>query len=306
MTLPVIVLVGATATGKSGLAIDLAVELGRGGLPTEVVNADSMLVYRGMDIGTAKPTLAERRGIPHHMIDIMEIDQAASVAQFQVLARAAIERCRERGVMPIVVGGSALYLHAIIDQFDFPPSDPQVRADLEAAADQQGTAVLYERLMAKDPAVAAAIQPGNTRRIIRALESIQLTGGFHSTLPTWRYAVPGVIQIGIQIERDAMDRRIAERVERMWQAGFVDEVRGLAERGLASTPTASRAIGYRQILQGLDHDITMEQAKQATIIKTRQFSRKQLSWWRRDERVTWFPVGVDAQQLIPMVTRDNG
>jgi len=285
---PVIVLVGATATGKSSLAIDMACEMSARGRPAEVVNADSMLVYRGMDIGTAKPTVSERRGIPHHLIDIMDITEPASVALFQGLARDAIADCRKRGVVPIVVGGSALYLHAIIDQFDFPPTSEALRTKLAQEMTTLGVEAMYDRLRTLDAEAARGIEPNNSRRIVRALESIELTGSFRSTLPEWTYALDGVVQIGLEIDREEMDRRIAARVEQMWDQGFVAEVEGLLSRGLRTSPTASRAIGYRQIIDYLDGTITEAQAKDLTKVKTRQFSRKQLSWWRRDPRVHWY------------------
>ena len=296
--LPVIVLLGATAAGKSSLAIGLACELSARGRPAEVVNADSMLVYRGMDIGTAKPTMEERQGVPHHLIDIMDICEPASVALFQDLARATIADCRERGTIPIVVGGSALYLHAIIDQFDFPPTDETLRARLTEEMSTVGVEPMYERLCALDPQAAQGIEPNNSRRIIRALESIELTGSFRSTLPDWTYALDGVVQIGLEIDRAQMDRRIESRVDHMWDQGFVGEVRGLLAHGLRTSPTASRAIGYRQIIAFLDGTTTEEAARQLTIVKTRQFSRKQLSWWRRDPRVRWLPFGTTPNDLF--------
>ena len=287
--LPVLILLGATATGKSSLAIDLACELSAGGRTAEVVNADSMLVYRGMDIGTAKPTMEERRGIPHHLIDIMDISEPASVALFQGLARNAIADCLARGAIPIVVGGSALYLHAIIDRFDFPPTSEALRTQLTEEMNTLGVEAMYDRLRTLDAQAAQGIEPNNSRRIVRALESIELTGSFRSTLPEWTYALDNVVQIGLDIDRTEMDRRIAARVQKMWDQGFVEEVRGLLQHGLRESPTASRAIGYRQIIDHLDGKTTEEEAKELTIIKTRQFSRKQLSWWRRDPRVRWFP-----------------
>ena len=295
---PVVVLLGATATGKSSLAIDLACEMAAGGQPAEVVNADSMLVYRGMDIGTAKPTMEERRGIPHHLIDIMDICEPASVALFQGLAREAIADCRQRGVVPIVVGGSALYIHAIVDQFDFPPTDEALRARLTEEMERVGVQEMYERLRALDVEAARGIEPNNSRRIVRALESVELTGTFRSILPEWTYALDNVVQIGLDIDRTEMDHRIASRVEHMWAQGFVAEVAGLLGHGLRTAPTASRAIGYRQIIDHLDSKTTEQQAKDLTSVRTRQFSRKQLSWWRRDPRVRWYPVGIDAQDLL--------
>ena len=298
MSLPVIVVSGPTATGKSALAVEMALAWGERGQAAEVVNADSMLVYRGMDIGTAKPTMEERQGITHHLIDIMDIAEPASVAVFQRLARDAIADCRRRGAIPIVVGGSALYLHAIVDVFDFPPTDQAVRARLTEQMEAEGVAAMYERLRVLDPAAAGSIDPANSRRIVRALEAVELTGGFQAVLPQWSYALDDVVQIGLGIERAEMDRRIAGRVKRMWQAGFVDEVRGLLAHGLREAPTASRAIGYRQITEFLDGRTSESAAQEATVIRTRQFSRKQLSWWKRDPRIRWVPSGSQAVDLI--------
>jgi len=297
VSLPVIALVGATATGKSGLAVELALACGTQGQPAEVINADSMLVYRGMDIGTAKPTPAERRGVPHHLIDIMDVTQPASVAVFQGLARDAIADCRARGVLPIVVGGSALYLHAVLDDFDFPKTDAATRARLQAELDEAGAAAMHRRLAAADPQAAAGIDPGNGRRIIRALEAVELGGRFRSSLPDWRYAVAPVMQFGLDLDRAEMDRRIAGRVDAMWAAGFVDEVRDLLDKGLRGSPTAAYAIGYRQIIAYLDGESTEDEAKTATVTRTRQFSRKQLGWWRRDTRIQWLQCDAGMVRL---------
>ena len=293
-----ICLIGPTATGKSVLAVDLALALTAHGQPAEIVNADAMLVYRGMDIGTAKPSLAERRGIPHHVIDIMEVSQPASVALFQGLARAAITDIRSRGHQPILVGGSALYLHAIVDQVDFPPTDLAVRSRLEADLAAVGPVRLHQRLAEAAPEVAAQIDPANSRRVVRALEALELRGDFSPVLPQWRYALDPVIQLGLDIARPVMDQRIADRVERMWQGGLVAEVEDLIGRGLREGKTASRAIGYRQVLDYLDGRLDRRQAQELTVVRTRQFSRKQLSWWRRDQRIAWLPAGSSADDLL--------
>jgi tRNA dimethylallyltransferase len=286
-------LLGPTASGKSALAVRLAVHLTAHGRPAEIVNADSMLVYRGMDIGTAKPGLEERGGIPHHLIDILDIDQTATVADFQRLAREAITSCHDRGVVPIVVGGSALYLRAIIDEFAFPGTDPAVRAELEAELSEQGSLAMYERLALFAPEAAAEMQPMNGRRIVRALEVIALTGSYRATLPEHRYALPGVVQVGLAIDRPEMDARIDARVDEMWAKGLVAEVAALAERGLREGRTASRALGYQQVLAYLDGRCSEEQAAKDTAAGTRRFARKQLGWWRRDPRIVW----VDALDL---------
>lgn len=290
----ILALNGPTASGKSTLAVDAALALAARGRPAEIVNADSMLVYRGMDIGTAKPTPAERRGVPHHLVDIAEVTQTASVAEFQRLARAAIAECRTRGVLPIVVGGSALYMRAILDEFEFPGTDAAVRARWEAELARQGPEALHRLLAERAPDAAAEILPGNGRRIVRALEVVELTGGYAPTLPSWTYALDGVVSYGLELPREEMDVRIERRVEQMWELGFVDEVRGLIPRGLRQGRTASMALGYRQILDFLDGRCTEAEAKDATIRGTRRFARKQLGWFRRDARIVWRPAGASG------------
>jgi tRNA dimethylallyltransferase len=292
---PILALLGPTASGKSALAVRLALSLTQHGRPAEIVNADSMLVYRGMDIGTAKPTLEERAGIPHHLVDILDIHETATVADFQRLAREAIASCQERGVVPIVVGGSALYLRAILDEFAFPGTDPAVRAELEAELEELGPLAMYERLSRLAPEAAAEMQPMNGRRVVRALEVVALTGSYKATLPEHRYALPGVVQIGLEIDRAVMDARIDARVDDMWAKGLVAEVAALAEQGLRDGVTASRALGYRQVLAYLDGLCTVEQARTDTAAGTRRFARRQLGWWRRDPRIGWF----DALDLPP-------
>ena len=288
---PLLVVNGPTASGKTDLAVALAQGLAGLGRPAEIVNADSMLVYRGMDIGTAKPDLSERGGIVHYLIDILDVRETATVAQFQQLARAAIDDCRDRGVIPVLVGGSALYVRAIVDDFEFPGTDPQVRARWVAELERLGPESLHEVLAARAPDVAAGILPGNGRRIVRALEVIDLTGSYSATLPRWEYLLPGVLQWGLSIDRAELDERIAARVDRMWAAGFVDEVRRLERQGLREGLTASRALGYHQTLAFLDGRISEAEAKEQTITGTRRFARKQLGWFRRDPRITWLPAG---------------
>jgi tRNA dimethylallyltransferase len=299
----VVVLLGPTAAGKSSAALRLARWLTARGRAAEIVSADSMLVYRGLDIGTAKPTLAERAEVPHHLIDIMDLGETASVAEFQRLAREAIDGVQARGALPLVVGGSALYLRAVTDKLDFPAFDPAVRSRLERDLAGLGPAALHARLAALDPAAAAGILPGNGRRIVRALEVIETTGSFRSTLPEPEYALAGVIQTGLELPRERMDERIGERVEAMWAAGLPGEVEALLERGLREAKTASKAIGYRQTIQFLDGELTADEAKAAIALKTRQFSRKQLAWWRRDRRIVWIaaeppPSPADLAALI--------
>lgn len=298
MPVPLIVLVGPTATGKSGLAVDLAADLVGSGRPAEIINADSMLIYRGMDIGTAKPSMPERRGITHHLIDIADVTQRASVADFQALAREVISDLRKREITPILVGGSALYTRAITDRFEFPGSDDEVRARWQAELDRIGPHALHGVLAAKAPESAAQIEPGNGRRIVRALEVLELTGGHAPTIPEWTYELPDVNQFGLSLEREELDRRIDLRVEQMWQEGLVDEVRGLLESGLRDGQTAIRAIGYRQVVSFLDGESTEAQAKAEVQRATRRFFRRQLSWYRRDPRITW----IDASHRDAVAT----
>lgn len=301
--LPILVLVGPTASGKSSLAVQVARRLAGAGRPAEIVNADSMLVYRGMDIGTAKPTPDERGGVPHHLIDIADVTETASVADFQQLAREVIAGCRKRGVLPIVVGGSSLYVRAIVDRFDFPGTDPVVRARWEDELDRVGPEELHRLLAEREPEAAAEILPGNGRRIVRALEVIELTGSFTAHLPTWEYALDPVVQVGLDLPRDVLDARIAERVDQMWRDGFVDEVRRLLEVGLRDGLTASRALGYRQVIALLDGELDEAAAREQTITGTRRFSRKQLGWYRRDDRISWLSAGADdlADRVIALL-----
>ena len=289
---PVVAIVGPTAAGKSDLSLSLAEELGG-----EVVNTDSMQVYRGMDIGTAKLGVDERRGIPHHLLDLLEVTEPATVAEFQGWARDVIADCRGRDVTPVLVGGSALYTRAVLDRFEFPGTDPAVRRQLEDELAEVGPEAMHRRLTAVDADAAAKIEPGNGRRIVRALEVVAITGRpFSASLPELRYHYPDAHQIGVDIPRPVLDERIALRVQRMWEAGFVDEVRRLAERGLREGRTASRALGYQQVLAFLDGEITEEQALEQTVTGTRRFARRQDSWFRKDPRITW--VGWDDPERV--------
>lgn len=303
--IPVLAINGATASGKTATAVDVAGWLAHDGITAEIVNADSMLVYRGMDIGTAKPSLAERGGIVHHLIDIMDVTENASVAEFQQRARAQIADCRARGVVPILAGGSALYVHAILDQFSFPATDPQLRRRLEAELDEVGAAEMYRRLSDRAPEVATEIQPGNGRRIIRALEALELTGEFTATLPAWESALDPVMQFGLTVSRDVLDERIGARVDRMFADGLIDEVRQLEGIGLRQGRTASRAIGYRQVLAMFDGLLSEAEAKASTAQATRRLARKQLGWFRRDDRVVWREAGDGAARQIASALGDR-
>jgi tRNA dimethylallyltransferase len=290
-----VAVVGPTATGKTALAVALAQRLGG-----EVVNADSMQLYRGMDIGTAKPDVVERGGVPHHLLDLWHVRQPASVAEYRERARAEIDRLRAAGILPLLVGGSGLYVRAVLDELDFPGTDAAVRARLEDELAAVGAAGLHERLAGLDPAAAATILPSNGRRIVRALEVIELTGGpFRASLPEPRPHYPAVV-LGVDRDPAELDGRIEVRVDRMWAAGFVAEVEGLAADGLREGPTASRALGYAQVLAQLDGDLTPDEARERTVQTTRRFVRRQRSWFRRDPATTWFDAA--RPDLLDAVT----
>lgn len=281
-----ITVVGATAVGKSDLAVDLALALGG-----EVINADSMQLYRGMDIGTAKLTQAERKGVPHHLLDVWDVTETANVAEYQDLADAVIADIGARGKVPVLVGGSGLYVRAALGDLDFPGTDEAIRERLETQLAEQGPATLHERLRVADPAAAAAILPSNGRRIVRALEVIELSGRpFSATMPGYDGGRPA-IQLGVQVDRPELDRRIEARVDRMWAVGLETEVRQLAAHGLRDGKTASRALGYQQLLRCLDGELTSDDARHETVRATRRFARRQESWFRRDPRVLWLSAG---------------
>jgi tRNA dimethylallyltransferase len=288
----VLAVVGPTAAGKSDLGVALAAAVGG-----EIVNADSMQLYRGMDIGTAKLTPAERRGVPHHLLDIWPVTETASVAAYQALARAAVADVLARGRVPVLVGGSGLYIRAVLDDLRFPGTDPALRGRLEAELASAGAPALHARLAALDPVAAGGILPTNGRRIVRALEVVELTGGpFTATLPDQAGAVPvyDAVQFGVDRPAPELDERITARVDRMWALGLVDEVRRLLPDGLASGLTASRALGYRQVLHALAGGGTLDGARAETVRATRRFARRQRSWFRRDPRIHWLDGGSPA------------
>lgn len=277
----VVAVVGPTAAGKSALSLALAVRL-----DGEVVNADSMQLYRGLDLGTAKLTVAERQGVPHHVLDIWDVTEPASVAVYQELARAAIDDILARGRTPLLVGGSGLYVRAVLEDFAFPGTDPALRAELEQELAVVGPGVLHERLTRADPAAAARILPSNGRRIVRALEVNALTGPFVAQLPEPRPFYDAV-QLGVDLDTGVLDERIEARVEAMWAAGLVAETRALEADGLREGLTACRALGYQQVLEFLAGGCTEDEARLATVRATRRFVRRQRSWFRRDPRVVW-------------------
>jgi tRNA dimethylallyltransferase len=278
-----VAVVGATASGKTGLSLDLAEALGG-----EVVNTDAMQVYRGMDVGTAKLPPAERRGIPHHLLDLLDVTEPATVAEFQGWARAAITRIRGRGRTPVLVGGSALYTRAVLDRFEFPGTDDSLRRELEAELERIGPAAMHERLARLDPEAARRILVDNGRRVVRALEVIALTGRpWSATLPQLEYADPLSLQVGVDIDRPTLDARIDRRVREMWESGLVEEVERLLDLGLERGRTAGRAIGYREATAYLRGELGREEAIERTQVATRRFARRQDSWFRKDPRIVW-------------------
>ncbi|MEV6912284.1 tRNA (adenosine(37)-N6)-dimethylallyltransferase MiaA [Amycolatopsis sp. NPDC051071] len=296
-----VAVVGPTATGKSALAVELAITLGG-----EVVNADALQLYRGMDIGTAKATAEERRGVPHHLLDVLDVTETASVAAYQRDARERVEELLDAGKVPILTGGSGLYLQAVLDDLKFPGTDPAVRARLTAEADEIGVAAMHARLSGLDPIAATAILPTNTRRVVRALEVIEITGEpFSANLPKPGPARYGTVLIGIDREPADLDGRVDRRVELMFDAGLVDEVRALLGKGLRDGLTASRALGYQQVIAALDGDGDFVAAAEATAQATRRFVRRQRSWFRRDKRIEWFDGGSErlAERVLDVVAQ---
>jgi len=298
----IIAITGATGTGKSELALRLAERWADRGLSAEVVNADAMQLYRGMDIGTAKLPVDERRGVPHHVIDVLDVTTEASVAHYQEQARAAIDQIASRGAVPVLVGGSGLYLAAVLTDFRFPGTDPERRAYWESELERLGPQGLYDVLVFRDPAAAAAIGPHNGRRIVRALEVGELTGepflaGLDARATPWR----PYRQVGLALERGDLVARLDARARRMWNDGLLDEVRGLLPLGLERGVTASRAIGYAQAIAQLAGTLNEEQAIESTQSLTKRYARRQVSWLRRDPAVEW--VDAAADDLVEQVDR---
>ncbi|MFI7583086.1 tRNA (adenosine(37)-N6)-dimethylallyltransferase MiaA [Kocuria sp. M1N1S27] len=295
---PVVAVVGPTGSGKTALGVELALRL-----DGEVVNADSMQFYRGMDIGTAKATAEERRGVPHHLLDVLDVTEEASVADFQRAARTCIAEIRSRGRVPVVVGGSGLYVRAALDVLELPGTDPAVRARIEGELAERGPGALRERLRQVDPESAARLR--DERRLVRALEVWELTGRpFTSFMPRREYVQP-TVQLGLDVDRAELRTRLARRVGAMVEAGLEAEVHGLAQRGLREGRTASRALGYGQFLDVLDGRATVEEAVEATVVATRRFARRQLTWFRADPRVHWLdPSGSGlVERAVQVVDR---
>lgn len=300
MSQPLIIICGATATGKSSLAINLALEIG-----AEIINADSMQLYRGMDIGTAKVSPEERRGVPHHLLDILDIRESASVAYYQELAREKISEIWARGNPAVIVGGTGLYIKSIVDEMNFPDTDPSIRARLEKEAELFGAAAMFTRLQEEDPEAASTIDSANTRRVIRALEVIETTGKpYSANLPedvSTRY--PDALHVGLEVARESLAPRIQRRVDLMWEQGFVSEVRSLISHGLLEGATAQKAIGYSQIIAFLNGEIDEQAARELTVTATRQYVRRQETWFKRDSRITW--LAEDQPHLQMLLERIN-
>ena len=296
----VIVICGATATGKSDIALDIAEHIG-----AEIINADSMQLYRGMDIGTAKLKVSERRNIAHHMLDVLDVTEDSTVAWYQERARSAIAEIHGRGLHAIIVGGTGLYIKAILDDLNFPDTDPQVRANLEKLGEEFGAHYLFERLEELDPAAALAIDRANIRRIIRALEVIEITGKpFTANLPREDSSrFPDALQFGLVMDREHLRDRIDLRVDRMWQEGFVAEVDQLITQGIRRGTTAQRALGYSQILAMRDGKLSEDEAKEETKRASRQYARRQETWFSRDQRIQW--VATHQPRLETILEKIN-
>ena len=282
-------IVGPTGSGKSNMAINIALDLAKHGIKAEIVNADSMQFYRGMDIGTAKVPLSERAGITHHLLDWLDIHEENTAARYQLEARKVIAELIENNVLPIVVGGSMLYIAALINTFEFPGRDEALRAQLEQDLIDQGPIAMHKRLELLDEVAASRIEPQNGRRTVRALEIVMITGEpFAASLPQQFESFLPVLEIGLNSAREHLVDRLATRVRGMWEAGLVDEVRGLIDKGIRDSKTASQAIGYAQALASIDGKISEEEAIDETILLTQRYARRQMSWFRRDPRINWF------------------
>lgn len=291
-----IAVVGPTATGKSELALKIADALG-GPEHVEIIGADAMQLYRGMDIGTAKLTVSERRGYTHHQLDVLDVSEEASVAGYQKHARSDVADIQARGKIALIVGGSGLYIRALLDEFEFPPTDPKVRARLEAEAEEVGSQSLHQRLTEVDPVAAGRIDPANARRTIRALEVIALTNRpYSASLPSLTYREP-TFQIAIEVDHDQLRDRIALRARDMFRGGLVDEVEGLIPRGIRSGKTASRATGYQQALEVIDGLLSVEEAIESTTFGTRKLARRQRKWFEKDPRVQWINQGEVSRAI---------
>jgi tRNA dimethylallyltransferase len=288
MATKLIAVVGATGTGKSELALSLAEKLSAQGLKAEIVNADAMQLYRGMDIGTAKLPLNERRGVEHHLIDVLQISQESTAAEYQKLARAQILELQALGTVPILVGGSMLYVASCLNNFEFPDRDQELRAQLEAELTEHGPLHMHKKLEQLDEVAASRIIKENGRRIVRALEIVMLTGEpFAAALPEKVDSWQPVLEFGLRMDRELLLPRLEERVQGMWQKGLVQEVESLIPNGLRDSKTASVAIGYAQALGFIDGELTRDEAIASTVQLTQRYARRQVSWFKRDDRINW-------------------
>ena len=293
--IPLLAIVGPTGAGKSATAVDVALGLKEIGIVAEVVSADAMQLYAGMDIGTAKISEEEKRGVTHHLLDVWGVDQDASVQDYQRRARDVISNCFDRKVVPILVGGSGLYVSSVVYQFDFPGTSGEVRASLERELEEFGLGQLVTRLLAKNPRAELTVDLNNPRRVVRALEVLEITGqpptpGLHARGDWWHE--PTVI-VGIEWPRETLVGRIDKRVDQMWSAGLVAEVRGLLGKTPGMGKTARQAIGYREVIAFLDGEFDEEEAKSAVAQHTKRYARKQMSWFRRDPHVQWLNAESD-------------
>ena len=297
-----IIICGATATGKSDLAVAVAKKLN-----AEIINADSMQVYKGMDIGTAKLNIEERQGVPHHLIDVLDINEEANVSWYQNLARKTIDELIKDGKSVVVVGGTGLYIKAILDDLNFPDTDPEVRQKITDEAEKVGNDVMHERLAKLDPAAAVAIPKENIRRVIRALEVIELTGKpFTANLPRQASSkYPDAKQFGLVLDRENLDAKIDKRVENMWAKGFAREVSMLMTKGLEEATTAKMALGYKQIMDYLNGECTEEFAKEETKRVSRAYARRQETWFSRDDRINWLAPDTLAARLEKLLVSIN-
>jgi tRNA dimethylallyltransferase len=308
MPAKLVAIVGSTGTGKSELAIGIAEALCAEGSKAEIVNADAMQLYRGMDIGTAKLPLAERRGIEHHLVDVLDVTEESTAAEYQKLGRAKILEIQSRGSIPILVGGSMLYVAAVLNNFEFPVRDKNLRAQLEQDLVELGPSVMHQKLAELDSIAASRIDPENGRRIVRALEIVTLTGEpFAAALPDEIDSWQEVLEIGLRMDRELLVARLAERVRGMWSAGMVQETEDLVSKGLRESVTAGYAIGYSQALAQLDGELSQEQAIESTTKLTQKYARRQMSWFKRDTRINWLEaLDPEITNLAIALVRKHG
>jgi tRNA dimethylallyltransferase len=308
MPAQLIAIVGSTGTGKSELAIRIAEAIREEGSASEIVNSDAMQLYKGMDIGTAKLPLAERRGIEHHLIDVLDVTQESTAAEYQKIARAKILEIQSRGAIPILVGGSMLYVAAVLNNFEFPVRDKDLRAQLEQELLDAGPAAMHQKLAELDASAASRIDPENGRRIVRALEIVTLTGEpFAAALPDEIESWQKVLEIGLRMDRVLLVARLAERVRRMWDTGMVDETEVLISKGLRESVTAGYAIGYAQALAQLDGELSQDQAIESTTKLTQKYARRQMSWFKRDPRINWLDaLDPEVTNLAIALVRQHG